>query len=56
MAEFGKFGSFETDEESSFGSFGSAFGRNESDEVVKPRGSATLGDYFIDVALTAPAT
>ena len=55
MAEFGKFGSFETDEESSFGSFGSAFGRNESDEVVKPRGSATLGDYFIDVALTAPA-
>jgi hypothetical protein len=55
MAEFGKFGSFETDEESSFGSFGSAFGRNESDEVVKPRGSATLGDYFIDVAFTAPA-
>ena len=55
MAEFGKFGSFETDEESSFGSFGSGFGRTESEEVIKPRGSATLGDYFIDVAFTAPA-
>jgi hypothetical protein len=55
MAEFGKFGSFETEEESSFGSFGSGFGRTESEEVIKPRGSATLGDYFIDVAFTAPA-
>jgi len=54
MAEFGKFGLFESDE-SSFGGFESALGREESDEIIKPRGSATLGDYFIDVAFTAPA-
>ena len=34
--------------------FSDIFG-SSSEEVLKPRGSATLGDYFIDVAFTAPA-
>ena len=61
MVKFDLFNTADNEEEtsdfgSSFGSgFGSIFGRQESDEIIKPRGSPTLGDYFLDVAFTAPA-
>ena len=61
MVKFDLFNTANNEEEpsdfgSSFGSsFGSVFGRQESDEIIKPRGSPTLGDYFLDVAFTAPA-
>ena len=61
MVKFDLFNTADNEEEtsdfgSSFGSsFGSVFGRQESGEIIKPRGSPTLGDYFVDVALTAPA-
>lgn len=55
MAELSKFGLFETSDDLSSERFGSFFEKGESDEIIKPRGSKTLSDYFIDVALTAPA-
>ena len=61
MVKFDLFNTADNEEEtsdfgSSFGSsFGSVFGRQESGEIIKPRGSPTLGDYFIDVAFTVAA-
>ena len=58
MAPINTFNQDEEDQEStslgSLGSLGSIFG-STSEEVLKPRGSATLGDYFTDIVFQAPA-
>ena len=44
----------ENQEQISSTNFSDIFGSSE-EEVLKPRGSATLGDYFTDIVFQAPA-
>ncbi len=58
MVSLNIFNMSEEDEESQDiqpGSTESIFGRIQSDEVLQPRGSPTLTDYFTDVVFQAPA-
>jgi len=58
MATFNIFNSSEEDVDSESlkpGSLGNIFGITTSEEVLQPRGSPTLTDYFTDIVFQAPA-
>ena len=58
MATFNIFNTSEDQEDSESlqpGSLGNIFGKTTSEEVLQPRGSPTLTDYFTDIVFQAPA-